>query len=357
MATILATIVVIGVLIFVHELGHFLVAKWYGVGVEAFSLGFPPKLVHKQIGETDYRISVIPLGGYVKLVGENPGEEVPPELLPKSFSHRPLGQRIAIVAAGPLFNLLFAVVALFLIYSLSGVPYFTTEIGSIQPGSPAAEAGLKPGDQILSIDHQLVQRWEELAQIIRQAGEKPLELMVQRGEKQFRLTITPRPMEVPNIFGEKVSTVLIGIAVSPNRKVDFVSLPTALGESISHTFRILEVTALSIMKLITGAIPLKSLGGPIMIAQVAGKQAALGITPLVNFMAILSVNLALLNILPIPMLDGGHLVFFLLEAIRGKPLTLKHREMAQSIGLMIILLLVFLVFYNDISRLLGPEQP
>ncbi len=131
METILATLVVIGVLIFVHELGHFLVAKYLGVGVEVFSLGFPPKLIHKQVGETDYRISIVPLGGYVKLVGENPGTEIAPELVPKSFSHRSVGQRFAIVAAGPLFNLMFAVVALSLIFTFTGIPYFNTEIGGV----------------------------------------------------------------------------------------------------------------------------------------------------------------------------------------------------------------------------------
>ncbi|MDD3581992.1 MAG: RIP metalloprotease RseP [Desulfobacca sp.] len=357
MSTILATIVVIGILIFVHELGHFLVAKWYGVGVEVFSLGFPPKLLHKQVGETDYRLSVIPLGGYVKMVGENPREEIPPELIPKSFSHRPLGPRVAIVAAGPMFNLLFSIVALTLVFTFSGMPYFTTEIGSIQPDSPAAQAGLQPGDRVLQIGQQPVARWEELAQLIRGSGEQPLELTIQRGEEIFSRTITPRRMETANVFGEKVSAVMIGISVSDKSVVERVNPVVALWEGVTHTARILEITTISVAKLITRQIPLESLGGPIMIAQVAGKQAELGVSNLIHFMAVLSVNLALLNILPIPMLDGGHLVFFLLEAIRGKPVTLKHREMAQSIGLMVILLLMFLVFYNDIIRLLGPSQP
>ncbi|MBW1917652.1 MAG: RIP metalloprotease RseP [Deltaproteobacteria bacterium] len=357
MTTVLATIVVIGILIFVHELGHFLVAKWYGVGVEVFSLGFPPKLLHKQIGETDYRLSVIPLGGYVRMVGENPREEIPEYLIPKSFSNRPLRQRTAIVAAGPLFNLFFSIVALTLTFSFTGIPYFTTEIGGVQPDSPAAEAGLQPGDRILRIDQQPVERWEEMARMIRQSGEKPLDLTIQRGEEKFRLTLTPRRLETSNIFGEKVSEVLIGVAVSNNPQFEQVNPLFAFWRGVTYTAGILEVTTVSVVKLITQKIPLKSLGGPIMIAQVAGQQAEMGVSNLIHFMAVLSVNLALLNILPIPMLDGGHLFFFLLEAIRGKPIKLKHREMAQSIGLMIILVLMFVVFYNDIMRLLGPSQP
>ncbi|MFP3868122.1 MAG: RIP metalloprotease RseP [Desulfobacteraceae bacterium] len=357
MTTALATIVVLGILIFVHELGHFLVAKWYGVGVEVFSLGFPPKLLHKQVGETDYRLSVIPLGGYVKMVGENPRQEIPPEMIPKSFSHQPLGPRTAIVAAGPAFNLLFSVVALTLTFSFTGIPYFTTEIGGIQPDSPAAEAGLQPGDRVLHIDQQPVDRWEKMAQMIRESGERPLELTIQRGEEKFQLTLTPQRLETTNIFGEKVSEVLIGVAVSGNAQYEPVNPLLAFWKGTVHTARILELTTVSVYKLITQKIPLKSLGGPIMIAQVAGEQAEMGVTSLIHFMAVLSVNLALLNILPIPMLDGGHLFFFMLEAIRGKPIKLKHREMAQSIGLMIILLLMFVVFYNDIMRLLGPSQP
>ncbi len=357
METVIATIVVIGVLIFVHELGHFLLAKWFGIGVEAFSLGFPPKLVSKKIGETDYRISIIPLGGYVKMVGENPNEEILPELLPKSYSHRPLYQRFLVVAAGPLFNLVFAVVALSLVFTFTGIPYFTSEIGGVHPDSPAAEAGLQAGDVILTINGQPVSRWEEISQRIRHSTAPSLDLEIQRGQEKFHVDLVPRTMETTNLFGEKVSARLIGVSAASTYAIDEVSTPAAIVHGFTYTGRIVELTALSVAKMITRQVPLDSLGGPIMIAKAAGKQAEMGVSYLVHFMAVLSVNLALLNLLPVPMLDGGHLLFFLIEAVRGKPVPLKHREIAQSIGLMFILLLMFFVFYNDIMRLIGPAQP
>jgi regulator of sigma E protease len=355
METILATLVVIGVLIFVHELGHFLVAKYLGVGVEAFSLGFPPRLLHKQVGETDYRISVIPLGGYVKLVGENPGEEISPELLPKSFSHRSVWQRFAIVAAGPFFNLLFAVIALSLVFTFTGIPYFNTEIGGIQPDSPAQEAGLQKGDLILSINDQPVHRWEDLSKIIRTTGEKNLDIKFRRGNQDMQVNLKPRVMETSNIFGEIVSATLIGVSAPEKYEIEKIDPLSAWWHGITYAYRILEVTVVSFAKLITQKVPLNSLGGPIMIAQVAGKQAEQGISQLVHFMAVLSINLALLNILPIPMLDGGHLLFFIVEAVRGKPIPVKYREIAQAVGLTALLTLMFFVFYQDILRLMGSQ--
>ena len=353
MITALATIIVLGILIFVHELGHFLVAKLCGVRVEAFSLGFPPKLVHKQIGDTDYRLSVVPLGGYVKLLGENPNDEVPPESEPYSFSHHPLWHRFLIVLAGPTFNLLFAVVALFLIFALAGIPYLTTEIGGVKADSPAARAGLEKGDRVLKVDQQPMARWDEVAQKIRQAGASPVVLTVKRGEKVFEVRVTPEPMEAQDLFGSKVSALLIGISATDQVAMEPVGVFRALEEGGLGTFRLCWLTLQSIYKLLAGEVPLNSLGGPILIAQVAGKQAKLGVAHLVNFMAVLSVNLFLLNLLPIPILDGGHLLFFVVEAIRRKPVPVKHREVAQGFGLMLILALMILVFYQDILRLVS----
>lgn len=355
METILATLVVIGVLIFVHELGHFLVAKYYGVGVEAFSLGFPPKLISKKIGETDYRISIIPLGGYVKLVGENPNDEVPPELKARSFSHRSLAQRSAIVAAGPLFNLAFAIVALSLVFTFTGIPFFKAEIGGVQPGSPAEEAGLQKGDLVLSINGQEVSRWEDLSRLIRSSSDGPLDIKFRRDNQDRLITLQPRTMETANIFGEKVYAKLIGVSAPDRFEIEKVDPLRAWWHGLTYSYRILEVTVVSIGKLITQKVPLNSLGGPIMIAQVAGKQAEQGISQLIHFMAVLSINLALLNILPIPMLDGGHLLFFLVEAVRGKPVSMKHREIAQAIGLTALLMLMFIVFYHDILRVMGAQ--
>ncbi|MHB9073769.1 MAG: RIP metalloprotease RseP [Desulfobaccales bacterium] len=355
MITALATIIVLGVLVFVHELGHFLMAKLFGVRVDAFSLGFPPKLLHKQIGDTDYRLSVIPLGGYVKLFGENPNDEVPPELEPVSFSHKPLWQRFLIVMAGPTFNLLFAAVALFLVFTFSGIPYLTTTVGGVKEGSPAAQAGLEKGDQVLSVAGQKVSRWEDLSRKIRGIGEHPLTLSVKRGDRVFPVTLTPESMETTDIFGAKVSAVIIGITSGDQVATEHVGPFKALEQGVVYTWRLTWLTVESLYKLAARQVPLKSIGGPILIAQVAGKQAEMGVSYLIQFMAALSVNLFLLNLLPIPVLDGGHLFFFTLEAIRGKPVEIKHREMAQGLGLMLILALMILVFYQDILRLVQPQ--
>ena len=355
MITALATIIVLGVLVFVHELGHFLMAKLFGVRVDAFSLGFPPKLLHKKIGDTDYRLSVVPLGGYVKLFGENPKDEVPFELEPVSFSHHPLWHRFLIVMAGPVFNLLFAVLALFLVFAFSGIPYLTTEVGGVKEGSPAAHAGLKTGDQILSVGGEAVSRWEDLSVRIRQGGEHPLTLSVRRGDRDFQVQVTPQHMETSDIFGGKVSALIIGISSGNTPAVERVGPIRALTLGVVYTGRLTWLTVESLYKLVTRQVPLKSVGGPILIAQVAGKQAKMGVTYLVQFMAALSVNLFLLNLLPIPVLDGGHLFFFTLEAIRGKPLPMQHREMAQGLGLMLILALMILVFYQDILRLVQTQ--
>jgi regulator of sigma E protease len=351
MTTVVATIIVLGVLIFVHELGHFLFAKIFRVRVDAFSLGFPPKLLHKKIGETDYRLSVIPLGGYVKLFGENPNEEVPPELEPVSFSHQPLWRRFIIVLAGPSFNLLFSVIALFLVFTFAGISYLTTEVGGVKADSPAAKAGLQKGDKILSIAGQPVVRWDQLSEKIRQIGEHPLTLSVKRGERVFQIRLTPQHMETTDIFGAKVSALIIGITAGGEVGIEQVSPLNALAQGFIYTWRLTWLTVESLYKLMLRQVPLKSIGGPIFIAEVAGQQAKMGVTHLVTFMAALSINLFLINLLPIPVLDGGHLFFFTLEAVRGKPVPIKHREMAQGLGLMLILALMILVFYQDILRL------
>ncbi len=356
LTTIAATIVVLGVLVFVHEFGHFSVAKLLKVRVQVFSLGFPPKLISKTFGDTDYRISVVPLGGYVKLLGENPNDEVPPEDLPYSFLHRPLWHRGLIVLAGPAFNFLFAVLALFMLFALWGIPYMPTEVGRVIDGSPAARAGLQAGDVITSVGDTPVSRWEELAQQIRRHGGQPLPIAVKRDGRDLKFTLTPEIRESENIFGQKVEAYQIGVASAERLVTEKVGGLTAMEQGLFYSLRIAALTLQSIYKLLAREISMDTLGGPIMIAQVAGKQAEMGFSHLLHFMAVLSVNLTLLNLLPVPVLDGGHLVFLFLEAVRGKPLASKHREMAQAVGMMLILTLMILVFYHDIMRLVSPKQ-
>jgi regulator of sigma E protease len=354
--TVLATVAVLGVLIFVHELGHFTLAKLLKVRVEVFSLGFPPKLISKKVGDTDYRLSVIPLGGYVKLLGENPNDEVPPELLPYSFLHRPLWHRALIVLAGPAFNFIFAVVALFVVFSVSGLPYLNTEIGKVVDNTPAQRAGLQAGDLVLKVNGETVQRWEELALRIRQQQEKPLTLTLKRGDRILEVVLKPEERESKDLFGQPKKYYQIGVAASERLITEPVGLSRALEEGLGVSLRIAALTLQSIYKLITREISTDTLGGPIMIAQVAGKQAEQGLSSLIQFMAILSVNLTLLNLLPIPVLDGGHLLFLFLEAVLGRPLALKHREVAQAVGMLLIVFLMLVVFYHDIMRLFAPPQ-
>ena len=352
MTTIVATIIVLGVLIFVHEFGHFLLAKLLGVRVEIFSLGFPPRLIHKQIGDTDYRLSVVPLGGYVKLLGENPNDEVPAELQTHSFMHHPLWHRFLIVLAGPTFNLLFAVFAFWAVFTFSGLPYLTTEIGNVIEDSPSARAGLQKGDWVQSVNNQKVTRWQDFAETISKAGEKPLVLSVKRGEQVFTVTLTPQLMEVPSdMFGNKTKSFKIGVTAADHVALEKLGPGRAFIEGMTSTWNYTEQIVIGFYKLLAREVPLKALGGPILIAQAAGQTAERGVAPLVQFMGILSVNLFLLNLLPIPVLDGGHLMFFTLEALLGKPVEIKHREMAQGVGLMLILALMILVFYQDILRL------
>jgi regulator of sigma E protease len=260
-----------------------------------------------------------------------------------------------IVFAGPGFNFLFAILAFFLAFTLWGIPYATTEIGGVKPDSPAARAGLQKGDRVLSISGQPVSRWVELSRKIRGTGERPLALELQRGGQTLKITVSPQRMEVEDIFGKKVSSVIIGIEPSDNLAEEPVGPGEALKEAAAFSVSIAWMTLEVIYKLLSREAPLKTIGGPIMIAQAAGKQAEQGASYLIRFMAILSVNLTILNILPIPVLDGGHLFFICWEAIRRKPIPMQHREIAQALGLMLVLTLMALVVYQDILRLFNPK--
>jgi len=346
-----AFIIVLGVLIFVHEFGHFLVARLCGVGVEKFSLGFGPRIVGRKIGLTDYRISAIPLGGYVKMVGDEPDAEVPAELLPLSFTHKSLTRRFLIVAAGPVFNLLLAVVIFYVLFLVSGTFILQPTVGKISPESPAARSELKSGDRIIAIEGQTVNTWEEMALRITASGGKTLALTVRRNGQQLEVAVTPEQRKAHNIFGEETLRYVIGITSGGDAKAVELGPIDAMVQSIIQTYEITRLTVLSIVKLIQGSVSAKTLGGPLMIAEMAGQQAKEGTSNLVFFIGLLSINLAILNFLPIPVLDGGHLMFFTVEAIMRRPLSLRAREIAQQTGIFILILLMIFVFYNDISRI------
>jgi regulator of sigma E protease len=351
LTTPVAFIVVLGILIFVHEFGHFIVARKLGVGVTKFSFGFGPKLFGVRRGETEYLVSAIPLGGYVKLVGESDGDEVPVEQRGRSFSHKPVTVKMAVVAAGPLGNLLFAVLVFWVVF-LGGVPALTPKIGNVLPDSPAARAGLQGGDVVVRVGAEAVSTWEELAARIKREGAgRELSLTVRRDGKEFTVAVSPEIREGRSIFGEKVQEPKIGIVAGQEIVRQKMGPVSALLRAGRETGKLVELTAMTVVKLLTRVVPSDTLGGPILIAQLAGDQARQGVSPFAYFLGLLSVNLGILNLLPIPILDGGHILFFSIEALRHKPLSPQARALAQQVGLAIILMLTALVFYNDIARL------
>ncbi len=347
---IVSVVVLLGVLIFAHELGHFLMAKRSGVGVLKFSLGFGPKIIGKKIGETEYLLSLIPLGGYVKLLGEAPEEGLSEEDSRRSFLNQPVLKRIAIVAAGPLFNMLLALL-IFTVVNMAGIPVLTTEVGGLQPGSAAAEAGLREGDILVDIAGTAVKKWDDISEIVSASGGSPLRITVQRGGTSQEVTVTPKLTTGANVFGETVAAYKIGISPAPRTFVERLNPVAAFWAGLKQTGTICRLTVVSIVKMFQGVVSPKTLGGPILIAQIAGAQVREGIIPFVLFMALLSINLAVLNLLPIPILDGGHLLFYLIELVTGREVNIRWREMAQQIGFVLLALLMLFVFVLDIGRL------
>lgn len=349
--TIVAAVFVLGFLVLFHELGHFLVAKRSGVGVLKFSIGFGPKIVGRQIGRTEYVISAIPLGGFVKMVGEDPDEEVSPEDRAVSFQTQSLWTRMAIVLAGPAANLLFAVIAFSVVFIVYGarVPSEVAKVGGVIDKMPAASAGLQTGDVVTAVDGTPVDTWDRLSEIIRASSGKVLHLAVNRDGTALDVVVTPESRPDKNIFGETVgSAYVIGIERGFDKHNVGVIEGVAMGAQQTGWW--VETLLVSLVKMVQGRIPRDQIGGPILIAQAAGQQARLGLDYLLHFMAVISVNLGVLNLLPIPILDGGHLLFFAAEAILRRPLDTRHREIAQQVGLVLLIGLMAFAFYNDILR-------
>ena len=455
MITIVSFIVVLLVLIFVHELGHFIAAKLVGVKVEKFSLGFPPKAISKTIGETEYQLAWLPLGGYVAMYGEDPtkGEEVPPELRARSFSHQPAWAKMFIVLAGPVFNLIFAAFLFWGIIWLSGIQHLAPVVGPVAPGSPAAkagirmddtivavngapakyfdaldtalaegngaplsitisrrgleethrltpvrrdtkdllgdaqvvydvgishrmkpviskvgkgkpadQAGLKAGDLILSINGMATIDWQDVLLAIQGPPEtrgattpsavRPLAFEIERDGRQLKLELIPELNTSLNAYGDVTYTPMVGMESRATVLTEEIGFFQSAVYGVEEAANMIRLTLLSVAKLVTGQVSAKTLGGPILIAEVTGDRAKAGLIPLLSLAAFISINLGILNLLPIPMLDGGQLVFFIIEAIRRKPLSLKMREKAHWVGMAFLGLLMVLVFYNDIARLI-----
>jgi regulator of sigma E protease len=360
MNTLISFAIVLGLLIFVHEFGHFIWAKFFGVKVLKFSLGFGPKLISKQYGETEYLISAFPLGGYVKMFGENPGElaeeRLSPAELKRSFATRPVWQRFLIVAGGPVFNLIFAMFLFFIIVLVAGLPQpvDTTTIGGVGQDTPAAEAGLQEGDTILAIDGVETTRWEDVSLLIKNSEGREVLLTLQRNGGTLEVAVTPHMEKTRSIFGEEIGErYMVGIARSEEVIYEKVGLIKSLQAGVSQTWTWMYLTVMGLIKIIQKVIPASELGGPILIAKIAGERMEAGWINFLYFMGVLSVNLGILNLLPIPILDGGHLVFFSVEAILRKPLNLRTMEILQQVGLVLLVTLMIFVFYNDLVRVFG----
>jgi regulator of sigma E protease len=449
MLTLIAAVVTLTVLIFVHELGHFAVAKWVGVRVERFSIGFGPALVQRRWGGTEYRLAAIPFGGYVKMFGETPDVAVAEEDRHESLTHKPLWARMAVVFAGPAVNIVFPVV-LFAGLFMAGMPALRPLVGEIEPGSaaaragievgdeivsvagrpvvgwddvasdlldaggatvqiavrrgdsqvllevarevdqgkdllgdpqpvvhlgarpslpavvgsvqaemPAAAAGLKKGDRIVAIDGQPIENWQAMALIIRDRPGKPLQLQVERDGVVFATTVVPETVDNEqagsNDEPEQIGRIGIGSADFPPDyyTVRRLGPVAATSRAVERTADLTGVVVRGVVKLFQREIPAETIGGPIMIVQAAGEQAKRGIADLIFFMAVISINLGLLNLLPIPILDGGHLFIYAIEGITGRRSNQRVLEIAQQLGLAVLLSLMVFASFNDVMRLLG----
>ena len=348
----LAAVLVLGFLIFVHELGHFVVAKLSGVKVLRFSLGFGPKLFGRRVGETEYMLSLVPLGGYVKMLGEDDDESSGAVAEPaRSFANQPLYKRFAIVFAGPFSNLATSWVFLVFVAALYGilVPSDLPLVGGLLKSLPAEKAGLTAGDRILAVNGEEIGTWDQLVERTINSQGKPMALKVKRGDAVIDVTVAPEKQATTNIFGETIGEAYrIGIERgSDNEKVPLIHAPWLAAKQV---YFYSELIVLSLVKMVQGKISAHELGGPITIARIAGERAQSGIKSLLEFMAFLGVNLGVLNLLPIPVLDGGHLFFFAAEAIFRRPVAVRVREVAQQVGLFLLVSLMLFAVYNDIYR-------
>jgi regulator of sigma E protease len=431
MTTTISFIVVLGILVTVHELGHFLVAKFLRIGVDRFSIGFPPKMFGFTKGETEYCVSWIPLGGYVKLRGEGPDEEVDDPDDPSLFSTRSPGQRGAVIMAGPVMNLVLAFIVMPLVFmvgmsipsymddlpvtgwveagspadraglvagekivSVAGaevsswedvfekmatgasgaqevvvegtgglrtlvieppgeddlsygiMPPMDPAIGALTPDYPAQKAGIQKGDVILSLGGVPVSHWSEMARVIHGSADKKITVVVQRGEERLSLEVTPR-------LDEASGRGLMGISPLSEKVVRRFGFVESLKRGAQRNVELLGMTFSFLWELITGNSSIRNLGGPIMIFQVTGEAARAGLAEFLAFMAFLSLQLGVLNLLPIPVLDGGHLVFLTAEGIMRRPLDIRTQVLAQKVGFFLLITLIIVISFNDIARLLG----
>ena len=355
----LSFIFILSVIVFVHEMGHYLIARYNGVGIDVFSIGFGPEIFgwNDSTG-TRWKVSLLPLGGYVKMFGDADAASTPGEDLPEmtsqdkeiSFHHKRLAQRSAIVLGGPLANFILAVFILAIMFATVGQRFTPALISIVQPDGAAAEAGMIPGDRITAIGDTKIERFEMVQRIVRASVGETLVFTVERDGAVIQMDMTPREVEVTDDFGNIQQYGQIGVGrkgVELVRHGPVYAIWAAVEETASLTMATLDVLG----QIISGNRTAKELGGPIRIAQISGQVAEDGLVTVFWFMALLSINLGLINLFPVPMLDGGHLLFYVYEAIRGKPLGERAQEYGFRVGLAMVLSLMIFATWNDIVQL------
>jgi len=356
---VLPFLAILTVLVFVHEMGHFLVARRNGVRVEVFSIGFGPELFGwTDRAKTRWKFSLIPLGGYVRMFGDanaasqpsGDQAELTDEERALSFHCKRLGQRFWIVAAGPLANFLFAVILFAGLFATIGQRFTPPIVGDVASDSAAAKAGILPGDRFVAIDGSVIERFEDVQRIISQSPELQVEIVVLRDGREVVLSAIPTLTELTDNFGNQHKIGRLGVAGSA---VEFVRHDplTAIWRAGGETISVSVGTLQAVGQIIVGARSTEELGGPLRIAQMSGQMAELGLVTVIWFMAVLSINLGLINLFPIPMLDGGHLLFYGIEAVRGRPLGDRAQEYGFRIGLALVFSLILFVTWNDLVHL------
>lgn len=344
---ILPTLIILGFLIFVHELGHFLACRWSGVSVEKFSIGFGPEILKWKGGETEYVISIIPLGGFVKPKGESFSELEKGLLHPGDFLAAPKWRRLLILVAGVAMNYLFAFLLLIPVFQI-GSPVLKAKIGGFVEGYPAQVSGLRVGDQVLSVNGQPVVNWQDMTLAIFDNNNPSLLLSVKRGDQVMDVVIAPKQDSAQDVFGDKKQVSRIG--VTPAQEYDTLSFPfiTSVQKAFETTVFTAGLTHKALWRLVTGRMSVRTLSGPIGIMAMAGDASKMGIIPLLQLTAMISISLAVINLMPIPALDGGHILFLLIGWVRGREVSHKTQERVTQMGFVALMALMIFVIYNDL---------
>ncbi len=346
-----AVVLVLGVLIFIHELGHFLVARFFKIGVITFSLGFGPKILKYKKDKTTYALSLIPLGGYVSMVGEYSDEvENLGFTQEDAIGNRPPFQRLCVAASGPLANILLAFLVYVGIALHSGASVTLPVLGTIVENSAAYEVGLEPNDTILRIGDYQIEEWNDVIEALKINGATTTEIEYSRDNTIYTADVTPKQSVRTNIFGEEEKAYLLGVTPSGEVKHTPLTIPGAFVEGYKQAVFTIDVTLTGLAKLVTGSVSADNVGGPIMIAQVVGQQASVGILPLLMLTALISINLGLLNLLPIPVLDGGTIVFSVIEMITRRPISEKIQNGLMQVGGFLLISLMIFATFNDVMR-------